>query len=460
MTGARRSSQAAAPRLSRRRLLQSFAGAALALPFVEFAAGRPAAAMDGVARRLVVFYFPDGVAGRSANGEPSLWHCTGSGSRFELGESLRGLSRHAGSCVFFNGVSMGPTDSGSHPGGAKKLLTGADGGAGESIDQHLARSVGADRPFRHLYLGAMANYAGASGDKHISYPSAGVTIAPEDNPALAFERLFDGRGAAEDPGDDAAARRTRSVLDTAMADLADLRGSLDARDRARLDDHLDALREVEARIATDVGGPVGSCDDPALDTHGYDPAALYDPAQFPALLAAQTDLAVQAMACGLTSVAVIQASQHTSELVMSRFAGTEMYDPGYDMRSHQASHYGASHDRSHREFADYLAQRAWWVDRFAALLDALAARPEGDGTMLDHTVALLCSEVSDGNTHSHDDMPFVVAGAGGGAIRTGQLIDHGGGRHSDLLLSIARAMGSPIDSFGWDCSGPIPGLLS
>jgi len=92
-------------------------------------------------------------------------------------------------CVLPRAVD-GPTDVGSHPGGAKKLLTGVDGGNGISIDHHLAQTVGAGDPFRSLYLGAMANQNGASGDKHISYVAAGVTATPDDDPAAAFGRVF------------------------------------------------------------------------------------------------------------------------------------------------------------------------------------------------------------------------------------------------------------------------------
>lgn len=138
---------------------------------------------------------------------------------------------------------------------------------------------------------------------------------------------------------------------------------------------------------------------------------------------------------------------------MSRFPQTPLYRPNFDMRSHQASHYGQSSDP---KFTDYVAQRAWWVGQFAYLLDQLAARPDGAGTMLDSSVVLLASEVSDGNTHAHDDMPFVLAG--GPPLRTGRLFDAGGRRHSDLLLTIARAMGDGAPSFGQACQGTLPAL--
>jgi hypothetical protein len=186
---------------------------------------------------------------------------------------------------------------------------------------------------------------------------------------------------------------------------------------------------------------------------------LYAPEQFPQILRAQTDLMVEAFACGLTQVGVVQASHHTSELIMSRFADTPLHDPGYDMRSHQASHYGPRHDPGRREFVEFVKQRQWFVEQYAYLLTQLAARPEGDGTMLDHTMCLLCTEVSDGNTHRHHDMPFVLAGGRAVGVRSGQVIEGRGARHADLLTSIARGMGADLQRFGDPCNGPLPGVL-
>ncbi len=454
-------------RPSRRDLLRLGAAGALALPWLLRRDRRARAdALTGGARRLIVFYFPDGVVGASQNGEPSEWHPTGGETGFTLPWMLEPLAPFRDQCVFFRGLSMGSTDAGSHPGGAKKLLTATDGGYGRSIDQHLAATVGADRPFRHLYLGAMANHNGASGDKHISYVGPGQTVPPEDDPRAAFQRLF-GAGTPPPPGpgpgtdgDDPRVARRRSVLDTSRQELLALRGRLDTRDQQRLDLHAEAIRELEARLGGGGGGGGASCGEPYLDTTGIDGSTLYDPGHFPDVLRAQIDLAVQATACELTRVAVIQASSHTSELIMSRFADTPMYDPGFDMRSHQASHYGPAHDEARREFLAYRLQRRWWVEQFAYLLDQLRQWPEGDGTMLDHSLVLLCTEVCDGNTHLHDDMPLVLAGGGGGAIRPGRLLSFSYRRHADLLLAIAHAMGDPLGSFGDASGGPLPGLLA
>lgn len=448
----------------RRNFLRALAGSALAIPAFEMFNPKVAKAApgDGKARRVIFFYFPDGVP--QPPGGPDLWNPTGDGTSFTLPDPLSPLNPFKDKCVFLDGLSMGGTDSGSHPGGAKKLLTGVDGGNGMSIDRWLATNAGADAPFPHLYLGAMATQNNASGDKFISYPSAGTTVAPNDDPGQAFSQVFSGVNPGGSGGTGGSSNMSEpdptevAVVDTILGDLNDLKSKLGTVEQSKLNLHLDAMHEIEKRIKqTGTAIPVGtSCDNPSIDTGGLTGNAFNDATYFPKILKAQIDLTVQAMACGLTRVGVIQSSQHTSELIMSKFEGTDLYNPGYDMRSHQASHYGVTSDS---KFTDYTKQRHWFIEQFAYLLDELAQRPEGDGTMLDYSLVLLCTEVSDGNTHSHDDMPFILAGGGGGAINTGRVMRLGYRRHGDLLCTLAHAMGQPVDSWGQESSGPIPGLL-
>lgn len=425
--------------------------------------GRALAQATG-ARRLIVFYFPDGVAARSQDGDPTEWHAQGGETNFTLGAQLMPLDRLKQHCVFLNGLSMGQTDAGSHPGGAKKLLTGVDGGNGESIDQYLSRTVGAGSPWRHLYLGAMANQNNASGDKHIVYPSAGQTIPPEDDPRRAFERVFGAGLPTGMPPTMTGPSADRSILDGTLAEVQALRDKLGAGERAKLELHLEALRDLERRVATTLPPPVtpppASCGTPPASLASASLPSVYDPSLFPTVLRLQLDVMVQAMACGLTRVGTVQCSHHTSELIMSRFPGTSFSDPGFDMRSHQASHYGPRHDTGRREYRDYLAQRRWFVEQFAYLVDQLAARPEDGGTMLDHSLLWLCTEVCDGNIHSHDDMPFVLAGGAGGRLRTGRKLDFGGAPHGNLLVTLARAMGDGASRFGQAGTGVLPGVLS
>ena len=444
--------------MRRRQFLSRLAAAAAASPVLGLLGRAVGAPLAGQARNVIIFYYPDGIPGKSQDGEGSLWTPSASGGNVVLSPVLEGLGDGKKDCVFVNGLTMGPTDSGSHPGGAKKLLTGVDGGNGISVDRYLAGTLGAGSPHPMLYLGVQANVNNASGDKHISYVSAGVTVTPQDNPLAAYASLFGGSAPAAgapvgpDPND-------VSVIDGVLDDMVALRSQLGDIEKARLDLHLEALWEVEKRIKTPPEPISATCEDPSI-AMPFGASELYLPERFPDLLRAQIDLAVEAVACGLTRVVTIQASHHTSELIMSRFPGTPLFEPTFDMRSHQASHYGSKHDWNKKEFSSYVKQRQWWVSQFGYLLDALRSRPDGEGTLLDNSLVLLCSEVSDGNTHLHDDMPFVLAGRAGGRLATGRVLDYPGVRHSGLLGSIANAAGQPITCFGQDCAGLLPGLLT
>jgi hypothetical protein len=447
--------------LPRRAVLKALGHTALALPFFEALTARPARAQGAAtAKRVIFFYFPDGVLAQSARGEASRWHCTGTETNLSIPDQAEALRAWKADCLFFRNLSMGPADSGSHPGGAKKLLTGVDGGNGESVDHYLSRTVGAQAPWRHLYLGAMATTNNAAGDKFIVYPTAGQTLAPRDDPKQVFQQLFANAmpGGGVNPG---VVDPRRSVIDGAKAELEVLKARLGGSEATKLALHLEALREVERRIMAMGPAPApSSCQSPVVDFSNLGTGP-YDASKFGHLLRAQIDVMVTAMTCGLTKVGTLQASMHTSELIMSRMPGTEMYEPGFDMRSHQASHYGDAHDFTRREVRSYFQQRRWFVEQFAYLLAELKKRPDGNGqTMLDTSVVLLCTEVCDGNTHLHDDMPFVLAGRAGGRINPGRLLQPSWTRHGALLAAIAQAMGAPVQGWGQGNGGPLAGVLS
>ena len=444
---------------SRRGFLKALGGAALALPFYELLSRREARA-GGVAKRIIFFYYPDGAANPGDPGKG--WHPTGSEKSFQLTPQLTPLAAHQGQCVFFNGVGMWGSDTGNHPAGARKLLTGRNAGDGQSIDQYLASTVGASSPWHHLYLGAMATKDGTGGSNCIVYPDgSGNPITPIDDPRVAFQGLFGAvpGGGGMVMGSSGPDPLKVSVIDGVLDDMMRLQGQLGTVEASKLDVHLQSLREVEMRIKAPgmMGTPSASCQSPSLDAVAN--ADLTSDAKFPGVLRAQMDLMVLAMACGLTRVGTLQASHHTADLNMALFPGTEMamLNPN-GMRSHEASHYGSTGDE---KFTAFVAQNRWWVTQYAYLLDKLAATPEpgGSGTMLDHSIVMLCTEVGDGNTHSHDDMPFVLGGGAGGAYQTGRLLQYANQPHSNLLLSIAQAMGQPLQSFGESSSGGLPGLL-
>lgn len=439
--------------MKRRTFTRALMTGAAALPFSGILPSfQGKARASGQAKRVIVFYFPDGVAAHNG-----IWRAQNQGGQIALSEQLAPLQNLVSDCTFINGLTMGPDEDGSHPGGAKKLLTGVDRGQGESVDRFLSRTAGSSSAHPMIYLGAQATINNASGDKHISYPSPGITTAPEDDPYRAFQRLFNADGTPPSETASGNSRRLR-LVDTARADLESLYGRLGAADKTRADLHFQALDEVERRLETPVAPPSASCEDPSWPQEGG--GNLWEPARFPAILRAQIDLTVQAMACGLTRVGVIQGSHHTSDLLMSRFESTEVYAPQSDMRSHQASHYGVDQSSANVLYSSYVKQRRFWVSQFAYLLEQLKALPEDGGTMLDHSLVLLCSEVSDGNAHSHKDMPFVLAGRAGGLVTPGRVLDVEGRAHGELLLALCHAMGQGIGQFGQSGYEPLPGLLA
>ena len=419
-----------------------------------------------MAKRVIFFYFPDGAASPTNNGDLSQnFHPTGSETSFTLSKQLEPLATsipgtsYKDRCVYLSGVSMWGFDTGNHPAGARKLLTGRNAGDGLSIDQYLAGTVGASSPWHHLYLGAMATKDGTGGSNCIVYPDgSGNPVTPMDDPRVAFDSLFGGAPgqmgqlAGPDPSQ-------VSVIDGVLDDMKRLQAQLGSVEKSKLDVHLASLREVEKRIKAPgmTMGPA-SCQSPALDPVSN--GDLKDEHMFPQVLRAQMDPMVLAMACGLTRVGTLQASHHTADLDMALFPGTEMatLNPS-GMRSHEASHHGSTGDE---KLTAFVAQIRWWVAQYTYLLDRLAATPEpgGGGTMLDSSIVMLCSEVSGGNTHSHDDMPFVLGGGAGGAIKPGRLLQFDNQSHANLLLAIAHAMGQQVGSFGESSSGPLPGLLA
>jgi hypothetical protein len=433
--------------------------AALALPFYELVAKREARA-GGVAKRVIFFYFPDGAACPTNNGDLNQnFHPTGSETSFTLSKQLEPLAAHKDQCVFVKGVNMWGFDTGNHPAGARKLLTGRNAGDGQSIDQYLASTVGSQSPWHHLYLGAMATKDGTGGSNCIVYPDgSGNPITPIDDPRVAFQSLFGsvpGGGGSTTTGPDPL---KVSVIDGVLDDMNRLQKQLGSVEASKLDVHLQSLREVEKRIKSPgMTMPSASCQNPGVGA--VSDSDLKDEHRFPNILTAQIDLMVLAMACGLTKVGTLQASHHTADLNMALFPNTEMamLNPN-GMRSHEASHYGSTGDQ---KFTAFLAQIRWWVSQYAYLLDKLAATPEpaGGGSMLDNSLVLLCTEVGDGNTHTHDNMPFVLGGGAGGAYKTGRLLSYDNQPHSNLLLSIAHAMGQSIDTFGESSSGGLPGLF-
>jgi hypothetical protein len=166
----------------------------------------------------------------------------------------------------------------------------------------------------------------------------------------------------------------------------------------------------------------------------------------------QTDLMVLALSCGLTRVATFMWANADSWQDFPRIRVNEEH--------HTLSHAGDS-DSTARD--KLIKINVWHSEQVAYLLGRLAAIPDGAGTLLDSTLVLWGNEIGIGNTHTHRDIPWVLAGSAGGYLKTGRFLSYGDQPHNNLLLSVCHAMGfDETRSFGVPelCTGPLPGLLA
>jgi hypothetical protein len=260
------------------------------------------------------------------------------------------------------------------------------------------------------------------------------------NPANAFDRIFG--GAIGEPSALAELRRRRqSVLDTVTGDYERLQRRLGAEDRARIDAHLTALRDVERAVTALDDGP--TCTIPGR------PAST---SRFVEVVAANMRLGVLAMACELTPVVTFQWSTGESDLA-------------FDWLGHSRNHHTISHDADTNATSQdqLVAINRWYASRFADLLAAMSEAREGDGSrLLDHAAVLWANELGKGNNHSFQDIPYVLAGGAGGAIRGGRYLHYPSAPHGDLFVSIMQALGLDDRTFGAPehVRGPLAGLAT
>ena len=441
--------------IHRRRFLK-WAGGTLALPLLQ--SPRRARAQDSrYPTRLVIFYQPNG-------SKKELWRppAGATETQFELGPLLRPLHAHKDDLVLIDGLDMliaGEGPGGPHQRGMASVLTGAeisqgsfvggDGrragwGGGISVDQEVVRVLKPQTALSSLELGVRVKQAIPR--SRIIYRGLDQPVPPENNPIAVYDRLFGTQGGQ--PLDDAdisrLLTRRRSILDFVNHDFRALMGTVAVEDKIKLEQHADALRDLERRLGH-MGRMGGACD-PMRPVEQN----ILGEAEFRGILRAQIDLMVAGLACDMTRVASLQCSSSVNAL---RFTFMDLNDH----EGHSLSHSG---DGNANLQAQWERMLVWYSEQLNYLLERLASIPEGDGTLLDNTLVVAINEISRGNSHSHQDMPFLMAGGAGGRLRTGRYLNYPGGSHTDMLVSILNLMGIETNTFGdiRFCNGPLSGL--
>ncbi|HKO47665.1 MAG TPA: DUF1552 domain-containing protein [Polyangiaceae bacterium] len=441
------------PGLTRRHFLRAAGGAAVALPLLSSL--RAGAAGENFPKRLVLMYTPNGVI-------PDAWWPKNvlSETSWDLNKIHTPLAPFKDRLNFLSGVNLTVTSEGPgglHQKGIGGLYTGQQLQSGDlfvdgcgqragwangiSVDQEVAKTLAVGTPIKSLELGVRATENDVQG--RIAYAGPGAPLPPMNEPSEVFQRLFSGFGQNTDQLAELRARR-QSVLDTVQSQFKSVSARVSSSDRQKLSAHLTLVRDLETRMSA-TGNASQSCVVPAVPT-ALDPDSEDD---MPIIAGLHLDMLATAFACDLTRVASFQISTSLNHV---RYPWLNSMGEG-----HALSHQGPSDTNAYNEL---VSRQSWHSQALANFLTRLSQIPEGSGTVLDNTLLVWGNEISEGNTHSHNNLPFVTAG-GGWHFRTGRSIQYSGASHNDLLVSVLNAMGVPATTFGKAdlCKGPLPGLV-
>lgn len=424
--------------LSRRRLLRGAGDVALALPLLEAMLPRRRAHAAAPPKRLLVWF-----TGSGNMADQGKWRPTGTERNFTLSPILAPLEPHKHSLVIVDGLQIRGANGEGHTEGMGGNLTAMpliprDGGtgfaSGISMDQVLAQRM--PTTFRSLELSVGSKPGTVWG--RLAYAGSNMPIPPQGTPQDVFTRVFANAGGDPSKAGQVAALREqrRTVLDSVLADYAALEKRLGKADVERIDQHMTSIRNIEKRL--DAVGNMGAECKPIAPTSTTD---------FPTIGKLQMDLIVTAFACDLTRVVTF----------MWEFAAENRPYPfiGVADEHHNGFHFG--------KFDSVQKIMTWYSSQLAYLLDRLKQIPDaGGGTLLDDSLVFWTTEQGNGNNHSKQNMPYLLAGGAGGAVKTGRYLRYASAPgHPDLLIAILNAFDMPVKTFGnpaW-CTGPLPGIV-
>ncbi len=424
--------------LSRRILLRGL-GTTLALPLLDAmvppftvlakTAGKPI-------HRFQAVYAPNGMA-------MEYWTPAGEGSNFEFTPILQPLTPFRNQVLVLSGLRASwPT---GHNGATTSFLTGtAVGGRNEteifastSIDQVLAKEWGKATQVASLELSLdkKGNAGQCSGGLNCAYTNTITWRTPtmplpmESSPGAVFERLFGDGGSTDSAARRARMRWNKSILDSVVEKLADLKRQVGPQDTAKLDEYVDAIRDVERRIHK--AEEQSDVELPLMEQPAGAPQVFEEYAKL------MFDLQLLALQCDLTRVVTFMIGREQSGRTYSQLGVPDAHHP--------LSH----HQNDPARIAQMAKINAHHVKLFADYLTKLRATADGDGSLLDHMTIMYGSGISNSTLHSPDNLPLLVVGGGAGRLR--------GGRHlkypsepsvANLLVTLMDKLDMPLDRLG------------
>jgi hypothetical protein len=420
----------------------------MALPWLESlpvwgaeatgATGSTAGPMAGsFPKRFAVLFMGNGINGNH-------WWAKGAGADMVLGKSLGPMEPLKAKMNYIDGLFNKPsTGVGIHPGMTGNILSGVPLAKGTvlhggiSVDQVLANRIGQDTLQPSLVLGCEQPNTGfhetnfsMAYSSYISWQSADSPVPMEVYPSLAFDSLFENRGSL----------RNKSILDRVMEDAGDLSRQVSATDRAKLDEYLSSVREVERRVERMREDKDRA---EANAAGGGTPAFLMDrpdnglPEDIRDHMRLMCDIVAMAFQTDKTRIASLLLCRDLSGL----------FYPFLDVRE-------AHHPASHNDLSDgYERVSRYYCSQLAYLATRLDAMPEGEGTVLDHSCLLFLSNMWKGSAHDNSRLPILTVGGLGGTLETGRVLDFKGAgddrrKVCSLYLSLMDRMGVTLDRFG------------
>ncbi len=407
----------------------------MGLPSLGRAAGGPTTKKQ----RLVIVFSPNGII-------PKHFWPDQTGPEFELKRILQPLAAYKDRLMTLHGVcNQIRGDGDGHMRGIGCLLTGIElfpgdiqGGSdtpagwsqGISIDQHLKNKLQADPEtntrFGSLEFGLMVPNR-ADTWARMSYAGPNQPVAPIDDPYQMFDKLY---------GQTKNRELLASVLDGLAADFRQIEKTISVEDRRILQDHLAMVRQLEKELQADLAQKKVRQNDHAVPTLPTNVREEND--NMPQISRMQMDMLVNSLAADFTRVATYQITNSVGQPKM-RWLNI---DEGHHSLSHEP-------DRNATAYEKLSKINTWYCEQVAYLAKRLAETPEpgGDGSLLDNTTIVWTNELGKGNSHTRNNIPFVLVGKGL-RFKMGRAMDFGRVPHNRLLMTLVEAMGHPVDSFG------------
>ncbi len=431
--------------LPRRTVLRGL-GASLALPLLDSmvpALSSASAQAAQPAKRLGVVYVPNGMAMKS-------WTPATEGANFETTRIIQPMAAYQDRMLVITGLDGPRSNAGVHASASTRFLTGAipartesDLQASVSLDQLVARETGRQTQLGSLELALDQNDVFGSCDigfscqytSTIAWRDANTPLPMETNPRVVFERLFGDTGTTDPEVRLQRIRKDRSLLDAVTDRVSELNRKVGAGDRAKLDQYLDSIRDVERRIQ--MAEAQSNRELPEVNQPAGIPATYEEHAKL------MFDMQVLAYQTDLTRVITFMLGR---ELTGRTYAEIGVPD----------SHHPTSHHRDDPVLYEKVTKiNEFHTSLFAYYLDKLDATPEGNGSLLDNTLMLYGAGMSDSNQHSNRGLPLVLFGGGAGTVKGGRHIRYPSGTPiSNLHLTMLDQMGVAIDEMPYS-TGPL-----